>query len=277
MAQKKGKKKSPLITTIVLVVAGYFIYSWYNDLKSSPPGNPKAPQQAVQSVTVPSDPPYSLQPTVNNWPPVAARDSKPFTDAEKLLTTNYYLMLDASGSMADAECSENSTKMAVAARAVSKFAQSLPAEANFGLAMFNGALTKELIPLGAPRDNVLETASAIQPTASTPLASAISFSYKKIRKQAQHQLGYGEYFLVLVTDGIANKGEEAGPVVDQILAHSPVQIYTIGFCISQNHSLNQPGRTVYRSANDPQSLQQGLQEVLAESPDFQVFNFKDGQ
>ncbi len=270
------KKKSSIVQTIVLVIAGFFVYNWYQDLKPSinPPANPQPTAQSVAiKAAVNRAEAYAIQPAKNSWPPVTKQGGKSYTDAAKLLTTNYYVMLDASGSMADQKCSGNATKMQVAAQALGKFAQSVPSDANFGLAMFNGSTIKELIPLGASRKDVGRIAASILPTASTPLASAMKFSYKKITKQGQRQLGYGDYYLVMLTDGIADKGQEADSVVPKILSESPVQIYTIGFCISENHSLNQPGRTVYRSANDPQSLQQGLQDVLAESPDFKVSDF----
>ena len=278
------KKKSSIVQAIVLIIAGYFIYSWYQDLKPNinPPANQSPTAQTVQTAAIKAAvsraEAYASQPVKNNWPPVARQGSKVYTDAAKLLTTNYYVMLDASGSMADQKCSGNVTKMQVAAQALGKFAQSVPTDANFGLAIFNGAVTsKELIPLGSHRLNVAQVAASIVPTATTPLASAMEFSYKKITEQAQRQLGYGDYYLVMLTDGIADKGQEADRIVPKILSESPIQIYTIGFCISENHSLNQPGRTVYRSANDPQSLQQGLQDVLAESPDFNVADFSAEQ
>ena len=270
------KKKSSLIQAVVIIIAGFFVYNWYQDLKPgvSTSNQPPTAQSAAIKAAVNRAEAYAIQPAKNTWPPVGKQGSKVYTDTSKLLTTNYYVMLDASGSMADQKCSGNATKMQVAAQALGKFAQSVPANANFGLAIFNGAITaKELIPLGASRKDVGRIAASILPTASTPLASAMKFSYKKITEQGQRQLGYGDYYLVMLTDGIADKGQEADHVVPKILSESPVQIYTIGFCISENHSLNQPGRTVYRSANDPQSLQQGLQDVLAESPDFNVSDF----
>jgi hypothetical protein len=269
---RKKKKKSSIPKMIPFLIVGFALYAWVSNFISAP-SQPNQKPMDLPVAAVNAAPSYALQPALNNWPPAAGQGGTAYADAGKLLTTNYYVMLDASGSMADKKCAENSSKMEVAAQAVGRFARSLPAEANFGLAMFNGAVIKELLPLGTSRDAVGTIAAQITPTASTPLASAIRFSYKKLIAQAQHQLGYGDYYLVLLTDGIADKGQQAGPIVRQILQESPVQIYTIGFCISENHSLNQPGHTVYRSANDPASLEQGLQAVLAESPDFNVSDF----
>jgi hypothetical protein len=94
------------------------------------------------------------------------------------------------------------------------------------------------------------------------------YAYKAFTDQGRRQLGYGEYTIVVVTDGIANSIPRLQKVVDKLIADTPINIYSIGFCIGQEHSLNQPGRTLYKSADNPEQLQKGLQEVLAESESF---------
>jgi len=79
--------------------------------------------------------------------------------------------------------------------------------------------------------------------------------------------------LVVVTDGQPSKGEDPTRIVHDVLDNSPVLIHTIGFCLSENHSLNQRGSTYYRAANDIDSLRSGLDQVLAEAPNFRVDNF----
>ncbi len=82
------------------------------------------------------------------------------------------------------------------------------------------------------------------------------------------QLGYGRYVLVVVTDGQASPGQEPAAQVNWMLASTPVELHTIGFCIGTDHSLNMPGRTVYKAADNPVALRQGLAEVLAEAETF---------
>jgi hypothetical protein len=53
-----------------------------------------------------------------------------------------------------------------------------------------------------------------------------------------------------------------------MLEQSPVMLHTVGFCIDERHSLNQPGLVSYTAANSPEELLQGLQGVLAEAQDF---------
>jgi hypothetical protein len=95
----------------------------------------------------------------------------------------------------------------------------------------------------------------------------------KIEYQARRQLGYGEYHMVVVTDGEASRYEDPRSIVDSIIATTPIVLHTIGFCIDARHSLNQPGRILYRQANDLEGLRKGLQDVLAEAPRFTVLQF----
>jgi hypothetical protein len=63
-------------------------------------------------------------------------------------------------------------------------------------------------------------------------------------------------------------------VVKEILAQSPVVLHTIGFCIDSDHVLNQPDKTFYASATDPEQLESSLKAVLAEAPVFDATKFR---
>jgi uncharacterized protein with von Willebrand factor type A (vWA) domain len=108
----------------------------------------------------------------------------------------------------------------------------------------------------------------------TPLKSAIAEGIRRLGAQARKQLGYGEYHLVVVTDGEADYGEDPKEVVNFVVANTPVVIHTIGFCLDDRHSLNQVGKTDYKAATSPEDLVKGLKDVLAESESFSVDNFK---
>ena len=132
-------------------------------------------------------------------------------------------------------------------------------------------MSDKSIPLNMGADSNEEKSAATG--GGTPLSSAIEIAYKSLTAQAKKQLGYGDYHLVVVTDGVANTGYEPDNVLAKILTESPVVVHTIGFCISTRHSLNQPGRTIYNTAQDYESLRKGLQSVLAEAPEFSVSEF----
>jgi hypothetical protein len=210
-----------------------------------------------------------------NWPPMPKGES-PHIDMGKALTANYYLILDGSGSMTETECSNDQPKMGIAIHAMEGFIAQIPEQANIGLAVFDSTGLSERVPLAAGNRKQLQQAlEAVDADDSTPLRSAITLAYQQLEKQAVSQLGYGEYHLVVVTDGQAQpEDEDPREIVDTVLRESPVVIHTVGFCIGSDHALNQPGRTYYAAADSPEALQQGLSAVLAEAPSFDATTFQ---
>lgn len=206
------------------------------------------------------------------WPPALDQASAVSKD---LFAKNYYVVLDGSGSMKDSACSGNQSKMEAAKSAVAAFAASVPVDANLGLQVFDNRGVREWLPLGTGnRERFTQLVNQVGPTGNTPLRDSIDQAYAKLLIQGRKQLGYGEYHLVIVTDGEANAGQDPTVSVNAMLKESPVVLHTIGFCIGGNHSLNQAGRTIYKAADNPDALRQGLADVLAESPTFSVSKFK---
>ncbi len=187
--------------------------------------------------------------------------------------SNYYVIMDGSGSMEKDGCSHGRPKIDLAEEVITEFADQVPADANLGLGVFDRAGIREALPLTTNRATFKQEVAKIQPGSSTPLRSAMEMGLKVLTGQAQQQLGYGEYHLVVVTDGRASDGQDPGKIVNRILADTPLVIHTIGFCIRGSHSLNQDGLVAYKAANNPEDLRQGLEAVLAESPEFVIADF----
>ena len=201
----------------------------------------------------------------DSW--INGAETKGVTLDSNLLRRNIYLVFDCSGSMSETKGGE--PKIVTAKRAIEAFGRKIPAETSLGLAVFDSSGLSERVPLGI--NNRKEFYRTVQSTGAgggTPLSSAVRLGYEQLRRQAVRQLGYGEYHLIIVTDGEANAGFDPGNDVNIIMRDSPVVIHTIGFYIGNRHSLNQPGRTVYKEANNPKDLEQGLADVLAESDKF---------
>lgn len=212
---------------------------------------------------------YAMHATKYTWPPY----QQGTMIANNILAKNYYLVIDGSGSMDEVNCSEGLLKIDVAKTAVQQFVNQIPADANVGLLTFDidGIVPK--VALGLNREQILRDVADMQTGGGTPLRTAIKDAYSSLTLQSQTQLGYGEYHLVIVTDGEASPGEDPSSVVKEILANSPVILHTIGFCIGEGHSLNLHGKTDYRAANNPEELRQGLADVLAEANDFTMDKF----
>ncbi len=195
--------------------------------------------------------------------------------AENLLARNFLLIFDGSGSMSETECAGGKTKAFVAKLAVREWSRSVPDKSNIGLVAFHGrGQWAKSPPTSGDPGQFFKAVSRIQPGGRTPLGDAVKLAYDMLTRQARLQLGYGEYHIVIVTDGKASDPQTLVRWVKEILDNTPIIIHTIGFCIGDKHILNQRGRTIYRTANNPQELRTGLREVLAESETFDTSVFR---
>jgi hypothetical protein len=225
---------------------------------------PGQPAQATPAATAPAV-----------WPFMDGTNKPAAGNPDDYLKRNYFFVLDGSGSMAERKCSGDAPKMNVAKQALLGFIDRIPAGSNVGGLVFDEFGVRTLAELKPKGDATWATLiNGVRAGGGTPLATAVTAGYQALTMRAAAQLGYGEYHLVVVTDGEANQGEDPRAIVDVITRKSPIVVHTIGFCIGQNHSLNQPGKTVYRAADNPEDLERGLAEVLAEAPSFDAQSFK---
>ena len=178
---------------------------------------------------------------------------------------NFYVVFDGSGSMDEGIA--GGSKIDIAKKAMREWIKSVPAEANLGLWVFDtrnkdGA---ERLPLGPNNhQKFLAEIEAVQTGSGTPLASAMRHGVDALTVQYQHQLGYGEYRLVVVTDGENTEGGfSAMASAGSYAASVGIPIYSIGLAVS-NRDLKRSSIS-YVEANNLGELQKSLSAVLAEA------------
>lgn len=281
MAAKRRGRNSGRIGWALFALAAWLVYSQFKEpAKEREQGSGEAAGEAVfsqdEGAAGGAAQPYAVAALRDDWPPLT-ESGEPGAAVAQAPTSNYYLVLDGSGSMRRVDCSGERSKIEVALEAVARFVQTVPAQANLGLAVFDDAGLTERVPLGTHnREAVLQSLQRVRASGGTPLRSSIELGYAKLTEQARRQLGYGDYHLVIVTDGYPDpSSEDPAGAVETLLAASPVVLHTIGFCIGEDHVLNQPGRVYYTAADSPEQLQQGLGEVLAEAPSFDLGSFEN--
>lgn len=203
------------------------------------------------------------------WPTPADEEIRRFDPVPT--RANYLAVLDMSGSMKDPDCAGEYASKADAARAaLAAWLKSVPRTANIGLVVFSGGRVSLEVPLGVNnRETFIRAVAGTFPSGKTPLYDAVTLAHRELERRARYQQGYGDYRIVVITDGMHSEGQDPRPAVNAILGNpaNPVLIYTIGFCI-EGSALHQPGRTMYQSAKNPEELSSGLQRVLAESQQF---------
>lgn len=239
--------------------------------ESAPPSRTQTAR--TTHMVQPQQEPGPVTPAKNGVWPYLSEAKESGTLASNLTGRNFVFVFDGSGSMSDSACGGGRPRILPAKEAAIRWEKSVPADANIGLIAFYSRGWKR-IPPTRDRKAFEQAINSIDAGGNTPLEAAFNDAFEYLTRQAQSQLGYGEYTIVTTTDGEADSIAALSRRVEYILKVSPIQIYTIGFCIEKNHTLNQPGRTIYRSASNPHELDAGLKDVLAEAEDFSVQDFK---
>lgn len=217
-------------------------------------------------------PVYAMRGADLSWPGAASNDIQL---ASNLQAKNYYFVFDGSGSMEDQACGDGRQRIDTAKDAFIEFIDEVSPDDNTGLFLFDSRGARQELALGNNQSEQMKTViKHASPGYKTPLGAAISVGYEQLQIQAQKQQGYGEYHLVILTDGIASDERTMVQQVDRISALSPINLHTIGFCIGEGHTLNRKGIVNYQSAQNAKELVSGLRAVLAESESFDVNSFE---
>lgn len=197
-------------------------------------------------------------------PPPARREitlPENSTNATISTASNYYFVIDGSGSMGD-RC-EGGRKIEWAKQAVAQFLNQVPGDVNLGLYIFDDDGDREVVPLGSNnRERVLSAVQAIDVGGGTPLGAALRHAKTQLLQQYKQQLGYGEFRLIVVTDGEAGDMSVMETEAQEV-ASLPFQLRTIGLCIGEHHALRRYSLS-YSAANNDAELQRALQQATAE-------------
>ncbi len=185
------------------------------------------------------------------------------------LTRNFYFIFDGSGSMSEAlnkQCKGDrrfGSRLEGAKWAVEQFLPLMPPDVNLGLWVFDSYGNSERVLLGSDnRDKFLAEVQKTKAGGNTPLTESIEQGVNRLVEQRDKQLGYGEFRLIVVTDGEAT-GRPLPQAVDYARERH-IPIYTIGLCIGEKHELRKYSVS-YRAADSIEALKHGLEETLAET------------
>ncbi len=194
---------------------------------------------------------------------VQSTGQDPQTFAQMCMKTNIQIVLDCSGSMN--EVVSGATKLASAKRALEVWVENLPDDVNLGFATFYLSQQQQLVEIGPDqKQRVIDELKHIVADGGTPLRSALEFGSSKLRQQWRKQLGYGQYQLVVVTDGEAGFNQDPVDTM-RSLASTPIELTTIGFGTGSGHSMNKPRLARFLVASNEEELTKQLAEIKPES------------
>lgn len=237
-----------------------------------------APNNPGQSSKTEDGPPTVSAEDLEAWKNIEVKDIALDEDqeGEVSMARNLYVIFDGSGSMnasGEEGCAgtkQFQTKLEGARWAIQSFLGGVPDDVNLGLYVFDNNGEGERLALGpGQKQRFMEEVSAVTAGGRTPLADGIRRGTDALVEQYRKQLGYGDFRLVVITDGLA----EEIPAAAMTAAGMGMPIYAIGLCIGADHPLRHFSVS-YRAADNFNELAEGLTETLAELPNFDPDSFQ---
>lgn len=182
-------------------------------------------------------------------------------------TDNIVIILDASGSMRDKfRADETRSKMDAAKEALKEVLAKVPDGTNIGLLVFSGRNIRDewVYPLG-PKDTarLIAAINLPQPDGGTPLGRYMRIGANRLLEQREKQYNYGNYRLLIVTDGEAQDQAKIEQYTPEIL-NRQVRVDVIGVDMKTDHKLATDADS-YRRADNPGELVAAVSQILAET------------
>jgi Ca-activated chloride channel homolog len=198
--------------------------------------------------------------------PVAGQPAPATPQGEVALTRNFYIVFDGSGSM-------SGDRIRRAKAATKAFLQSLPADVNIGLYVFDSWGQSERVALGPNNKATVEAAvDKVDVGGGTPLGAAIRHGTGALVAQYKKQLGYGDYRLIVITDGAPDSMRDMEDAVTDAAKYG-MPICTIGIGIGPNHALRKYSLS-YKDTENAAELAEALKEAVGELEAFDADSFK---
>ena len=187
---------------------------------------------------------------------------------------NVVIVLDDSGSMNESMRS-GGTRIQAAKNALSEVLKHFKSDTKLGVLLLNGARTKEhwVVPLEPlSPDKAIRLVNSVRADGGTPLGDRIRDGADALLRLREKQY-YGNYRLLIVTDGEANDSKLLAQYLPDVLSRGII-VDAIGVDMKQDHSLATRVHS-YRRADDPIALEKAVQEVFAERVDATNGSSKD--
>jgi uncharacterized protein YegL len=183
--------------------------------------------------------------------------------AVQSLQKNFYLVFDGSGSM-------EGSRIKAAKAAATELVNKLPPEVAIGLYVFDARGDGERVSLGLNnRDRVLAEVQRIKAGNGTPLGAACIQGIETLAAKRAMQLGYGEFRLIVLTDGESSDSlyPFARTMQNLLDTGESIPLYTIGFQLAGDHALRK-WSVFYQNAQNLEELKKALAEATAELESF---------
>ena len=179
------------------------------------------------------------------------------------------IVLDDSGSMNE-RMTGGVPRIDAAKNAISVILKQFPVGTKLGLLLLNGERAKQhwAIPLGELSvQQAIRRVESVIADGGTPLGERMRDGADALLQLREKQM-YGNYRLLIVTDGEANDAKLLYQYLPDVLCRGLI-VDAIGVDMKKDHTLATRVHS-YRRADDAQALSKAVQEVFAEKSDSSV-------
>jgi uncharacterized protein with von Willebrand factor type A (vWA) domain len=249
------------LTKLGLILAGLLLLSGCD--ASQDQNNSATTQPAIAVTTAPASDLVLAQADADNQAQAVLDQAQDAVASANSTARNFYVVFDGSGSMSGRAPGGDKfrNKLAGAKWAMHQFVEALPDDVNLGLYVFDAKHNGEVLPLAANnKAEFLKLVDAVDDGGGTPLGDSIEKAVNTLKKQYEKQFGYGEFRLVVVTDGDSSDSLTTGVKAAQ---KNNFAIYTVGFGIGERHELRKYSR-FYKDAVNADELKAALTEAGSE-------------
>jgi len=175
------------------------------------------------------------------------------------------IVVDLSGSMGDEMGDSGKRKIDAAKQALRVVVPQIPSATWVGIVVTpDGQWPYALAPLD--RAKVLDAINALDINGGTPIMRHVKLGADRLLAERQKQFGYGNYQLLVVTDGQETENEGLVEPYARDVRQRGLTFDVIGVAMSEDHALKRYANS-YRDPADPSSLERAVREVLAERID----------
>ncbi|AIW22693.1 VWA domain-containing protein [Vibrio coralliilyticus] len=196
----------------------------------------------------------------------------------RMMAKNVYLILDASSTTTKSSCFGYGSKHQVMESAVFNFIDELPSNTNLGVIRFDANGPNEITSLKPVNGTFLkQLLSETNAGGENPVAITVSYAYKSLQKQAIKQQGYGEYHIVLLTDGGSDNESELLAATRTITESSPVVIHAYDFCPRSDNVLSSKSNIDYKPLLNEENLRNAIQNTFPRVSMSYDAPFKEGE
>ena len=190
-----------------------------------------------------------------------------------LASDNVVIVLDDSGSMNE-RMSGGMRRIDAAKKAIAAVLKQFPPDTKLGLMLLNGDRSKQHWAIPLESLSVPQATRRVQSVSAdggTPLGERMREGADALLRLRDKQI-YGNYRLLIVTDGEANDAQLLNLYLPDVLSRG-LLVDAIGVDMKKEHSLATRVHS-YRRADDDAALSKAIEEVFAEKVDSSAANSK---